>query len=140
MPLHLSILITYASYVGLYQTLFNVFDFVGKALPAWLYIESLKAIFSIVILRVLLVPILVLNLLATSNTPFFSNDLVPMIAVSLLALSNGYCGCMYTPVFHLILIKFTPSINVFVILVIFIISISKSTATDEGCSTILKDQ
>ena len=72
-----------------FYSLFNIFDFVGKALPKWFFHTMTdKTLFILTGLRVIFLPLLWFCI----KPRLFNHDAFPIIFVVLLSISNGICG------------------------------------------------
>lgn len=86
-------------YPIIWITLFNSFDFIGRTAPRWdaaIFIGP-GALWLPTVLRVVFVPAFIFCL---HHLYFFTSDFMGYLCMSLMALSNGYCGTlamMYGP-------------------------------------------
>ncbi|PRP89514.1 equilibrative nucleoside transporter [Planoprotostelium fungivorum] len=77
-------------------TLFMIFDFIGRALPRWFRFPS-KYLWVLVLSRFVFFALFLLMVL---GGPIIQSDPSAFVVMSLLAISNGYCGSlsmMYGP-------------------------------------------
>ena len=74
-------------YPVLLITTFNVFDFLGKLLPAisWLVIRSLRALWTVTLLRLLFIPAFVLV-----SEGIITTEVYAFLLIALLGTTNGY--------------------------------------------------
>jgi len=71
---------------------FQIFDFIGRTLPAFFVVVNPKNLFIPTILRVFLYPLIIILAFPSSSEPLIHNDLVTLIIIAIFSLTNGYFG------------------------------------------------
>ncbi|EFC41053.1 equilibrative nucleoside transporter [Naegleria gruberi] len=79
---------------------FNIFDFIGRSAPRWIVMFNRKWVAAPIFVRLLLVPLFVFMYKPSIVGLDAFNDAVPLLAISAVALTNGYLSSlcmMYGP-------------------------------------------